>query len=582
MVREYVGARYVPKFMGGWSATTEYEPLSIVDDGLGTSYTSKKPVPAGTPLTDTEYWAVTGSTSGAIVSLQNRVSALEGDVSVLNGKNMQTFSGIKNIRDFGAVGDGSTDDSAAIQAALAGGGCIYIPVGSFAMNNNVLLDSNTTILCDGEIIDNWNPSGLSTQTGLFDATSKTDITIEGVIIKGSGAGGTGIAISYKELFSFNNCANIRVEKCKIYDTNAYFCIRFNACDTCNAFDNYIENYSYCGIGNVQGSDKLNITRNVVLNCKNYDANNTYPITINSYEITPVSGMHMGTDLICTDNYIYNDHPHWESIDAHGGINVVISGNICEHVYDGITVFTDPTRYFYAENVEVANNIVICDNTATQRSVASYGITFGSKGGSCHDNVIINGGYGTTAATAGAGIYAQRCEEVTIHHNNIRNAYKFGILVYAANDVMIEDNIISGVRVTNPASNGIGIYFATSNYGDVSIKHNRIHDCDVGFIQYPTVSTGDNIPHIRSIDNIYDDFDSSTAALVNAKLIRSNSLSYGISDVAFISPVVGADAQGQKGDIIRNINPAAGDTLGWICLTSKTASTGATWRMLPTL
>jgi hypothetical protein len=146
MVREYVGARYVPKFMGEWSATTEYEPLCIVDDGLGTSYTSKKPVPAGTPLTDTEYWAVTGSTSGAIVSLQNRVSALEGDVSVLNNKDMQTFSGIKNIRDFGAVGDGTTDDSAAIQAALAGGGCIYIPVGSFAMNNNVLLDSNTTIL----------------------------------------------------------------------------------------------------------------------------------------------------------------------------------------------------------------------------------------------------------------------------------------------------------------------------------------------------------------------------------------------------------------------------------------------------
>lgn len=573
-IREYVGARYVPKFMGVWSNTTAYEALCIVDDGLGTSYTSKVPVPAGTLLSDTDYWAVTGSMSGAIVTLQNRVSVLEG-------KDMQTFSGIKNIRDFGAVGDGVTDDSTAIQDALTGGGCVYIPVGSFAMNNNVLLDSNTTLLCDGEIIDNWNPT-LSTQTGLFDATGKTDITIDGVTIKGSGAGGTGIAISYKELFSFNNCSNIRVEKCKIYDTNAYFCIRFNACNTCNAFDNYIENYSYCGIGNVQGSDNLNISRNTVLNCKNYDANNTYPITINSYEITPVPGMHMGTNLICTDNYIYNDHPFWESIDAHGGINVVISGNICEHVYDGITVFTDPTRYFYAENVEISNNIIICDTTATQRNVASYGITFGSKGGSCHDNVIINGGYGTTADTAGAAIYAQRCENVAVHHNTINNAYKFGILVYMANDVSIEDNIISGVRVTNPAANGIGIYFATANYGDVSIRHNRIHDCDVAFIQYPTVLSGDNIPHIRSVDNIYDDFDSSTAALVNAKLIRSNSLSYGISDVAFVSPIVGADAQGQKGDIIRNINPAAGDTLGWICLTSKTAGTGATWRMLPTL
>ncbi len=77
MVREYVGARYVPKFMGTFDATQSYEALCVVDNGLGTSYISKIPTPAGTPLTNTTYWAVYGSSSGAIINLQNQIDNIE-------------------------------------------------------------------------------------------------------------------------------------------------------------------------------------------------------------------------------------------------------------------------------------------------------------------------------------------------------------------------------------------------------------------------------------------------------------------------------------------------------------------------
>ena len=46
---QYVGARYVPKFMGTYDNTQAYENMCVVDNGLGTSYISKKPTPAGTP-----------------------------------------------------------------------------------------------------------------------------------------------------------------------------------------------------------------------------------------------------------------------------------------------------------------------------------------------------------------------------------------------------------------------------------------------------------------------------------------------------------------------------------------------------
>ena len=40
---------------------------------MGTSYVSNKPVPAGTPLSDTNYWAVYGASSGAIIHLQDQI-----------------------------------------------------------------------------------------------------------------------------------------------------------------------------------------------------------------------------------------------------------------------------------------------------------------------------------------------------------------------------------------------------------------------------------------------------------------------------------------------------------------------------
>ena len=80
-VHQYIGARYVPGFKGTYSATTVYEALDVVDDGLGTSYIAKVPTPAGTPLSDTNYWMVYGSSNGAIINLQNRMTAVENDIS---------------------------------------------------------------------------------------------------------------------------------------------------------------------------------------------------------------------------------------------------------------------------------------------------------------------------------------------------------------------------------------------------------------------------------------------------------------------------------------------------------------------
>ena len=79
-IRQYIGARYIPKFMGTYDATQQYDALDVVDNGSGTSYIARKTVPAGTPLTDTEFWFVYGAASGAIVALQNDMINAQNDI----------------------------------------------------------------------------------------------------------------------------------------------------------------------------------------------------------------------------------------------------------------------------------------------------------------------------------------------------------------------------------------------------------------------------------------------------------------------------------------------------------------------
>ena len=54
-----------------------------------------------------------------------------------------------NVRDFGAKGDGITDDSAAIQAALDLQGRVYIPAGTYLVNTTLRIKSNTKLYGDG-------------------------------------------------------------------------------------------------------------------------------------------------------------------------------------------------------------------------------------------------------------------------------------------------------------------------------------------------------------------------------------------------------------------------------------------------
>lgn len=63
---------------------------------------------------------------------------------------LQLVSGVINARQFGAVGNGVADDTAALQAALdfqkaAGGGTVYLPAGTYLIKSSLFIGSKVTL-----------------------------------------------------------------------------------------------------------------------------------------------------------------------------------------------------------------------------------------------------------------------------------------------------------------------------------------------------------------------------------------------------------------------------------------------------
>lgn len=83
-VRQYVGARYVPKFADpvAWQAGTSYEALTIVTYN-NSSYTSKVPVPAtvGNPADNDTYWALTGNYNAQVEAYREEAVAVQENLT---------------------------------------------------------------------------------------------------------------------------------------------------------------------------------------------------------------------------------------------------------------------------------------------------------------------------------------------------------------------------------------------------------------------------------------------------------------------------------------------------------------------
>lgn len=153
-VREYIGARYVPKFADPiqWSDENAYEPLTIVSNE-GNSYTSKQYVPIGIGISNEDFWALTGNYNAQIEQYRQEAKEAYEKASLVDAVvsddmvYMRTVDGFQvyDTEDEAKAAISSTSNASLINAALSSGKDVKIPNGYVPLENSIVMNVGNAI-----------------------------------------------------------------------------------------------------------------------------------------------------------------------------------------------------------------------------------------------------------------------------------------------------------------------------------------------------------------------------------------------------------------------------------------------------
>lgn len=201
----YIGARYVPKLVGEWDSTKEtaYEPLIIVTY-QGNSYTSRQYVPAGIDISNTEYWVLTGNFNGQIESFRLALEALNNKVEG------HPFT---NVKDYGVIGDGITDDTANIKKAIDSEKNLFFPKGSYLVSDTLTMREGTSWY-GVEAKIKRAPNNLTNYV-IIDMANRS--MLNNLIIEGDRDDHIGTGGEWGMGIQINNAYDCRIVNCEISD-----------------------------------------------------------------------------------------------------------------------------------------------------------------------------------------------------------------------------------------------------------------------------------------------------------------------------------------------------------------------------
>jgi len=132
---------------------------------------------------------------------------------VATGRWISTSSTV-NLKQFGAKGDGTTNDTAAVAAAIATTKPVFIPTGTYILTSNLVLNSNQQLY--GEGTGSILKAGADGLRDLVGINGKTNVTVSNFKIDGGGQT-TNVFTGFKYCFGVTvyNSSNITIENLTI-------------------------------------------------------------------------------------------------------------------------------------------------------------------------------------------------------------------------------------------------------------------------------------------------------------------------------------------------------------------------------
>ena len=406
-------------------------------------------------------------------------SFLQSGLSAMSRTIDSIFKNTLSVKDFGAVGDGSTDDTTALQNALNAGasGCVYFPQGTYKITAGLTVSANTTLRAyPRKAIINVQP--FSTAPILGDTGSLNynngfvingdDVIFDGLWIKGSNeakyrnepgltavVGATGIqwrTDEYAAAIKAIKKNNIVVQNCIIEQFgNGIF---FNGGNNYKIIDNF-----FFGGRQIGAPNKIANTHSIWMSGSNG------------------TQLNKGFRGIISRNHCLSNTDSGIAVGIEGGdADVIISENICEpfqlNGIAGTTCFA-PTPGITLINGTVNPTDPILTDPACNKSrypiIVSYSGDWPSRI-IVSNNIVRNGGANGIYANSGAGLTAPGSEVVIT--GNIVTSCGFDLLQPTSaslkGGIWINSNggkTVTGNLITDCAGYGINIIGPDDDIGN---------------------------------------------------------------------------------------------------------------------
>lgn len=434
-----------------------------------------------------------------------------------------------NIVDYGAVGDGTTNNSAAFQAAInaAQGRTLYIPAGEYVILTAVTLVDDLVILGDGQV----SKIVTGASAGQISAVSKSNITLRQINFTNNNNG--------SNVPTFRECENIVVDSCYFdptvinstalrfqgtvnifvtdsyfYDSDSFIYLDSWPTDSGAGTQSDLVTVQNCYFEHRSAQTGANPTGIYQYFCKNVLVNGCTFINIAAGGGSPIAGYSVyegdgAADSLVVSNCrtVMNDAKAHVMVLSATAKRCLVTGNYFDARALGAGT---PANYLFQYGA--ANSLVdVLGNIAYHAAIfIGGGQTTASAmyAANVHDNLLFSVEQNTPMIRVGIG------GSYYVYHASVKNntcmvGYASGIDLSTVEKGVVENNRISNWNTldrqpTNTYAYTAGIYIE-SECGDIVVRNNFIENNTTltgfasGFCQYAIVVENTN-PVVTLIDN----------------------------------------------------------------------------------